>query len=70
MTAAEWKPINPCLKCEPNQQYDNCELTCDKLKVYKSAVEYQQKLLKYLKEEHYLGASVVDPMLKDLEEEK
>jgi hypothetical protein len=58
MTAAEWEPINPCKGCNFNPIMHGLRGVCSSTELkdscfgyerYKSAVEYQQKLLKYLK---------------------
>jgi hypothetical protein len=71
----EWMPIKPCKKCPNGDGYsfadcsgDDYILDCSHHHAYKTAILYQKKLLEYLKKEHYLGASVIDPMLKELEE--
>ncbi len=57
MTAAEWKPISPCLKCncysDYRKAYGRCPESgyCQEEGHYNDAVYGQQKLLKYLVEQ-------------------
>jgi hypothetical protein len=63
----EWMPENSCGKCDFAPRDNDC-VGCQSWDIYTLQLAAQKKLLKYLKEEHYLGASVIDHMLKQIQE--
>jgi hypothetical protein len=67
-------PENLCLKCKHrplNNPTEGCGYHyCEEPDRYHQKIEAKKELLEYLKQEHYLGASVIDPMLSQLKEAK
>ena len=72
---AEWMPVNPCTpECRQRDNYcpPKSRFGCEDYHVYKGEVEYQKKLLEYLKQSSKGFTKIyhwwdIESMLKDLE---